>query len=113
MDFARSKGGSLFQTGLMLWFSGSSVHMWSLMMTGMALTNPLKELMSMKQTFKRFDDGKADLLMPMLMFVGVQLICMFMGLYKLNSMGLLPTTSADWLSYLPSRIYEEQSAFDI
>ena len=113
MDFAKSKGGSLFQTGLMLWFSGSSVHMWSLMMTGMALTNPLKELMGMKQIFKRFDDGKADLLIPMLMFAGVQLICLCMGLYKLNVMGLLPTTSADWLSYLPRREYDEHSAFDM
>ena len=82
----------------------------------------------MSKLAKKFrNGGKADLLMPILVFLAVQVVCLGMGMYKLNIMGsfnfhfvfhfdhfkqigLLPTTSADWLSYLPERVFDENSA---
>ena len=44
----------------------------------------------------------ASLLYPYkLMYVGVNLASMCLGLWKFNKMGLLPVTAADWQHLLP------------
>lgn len=51
-----------------------------------------------------------DLTAQKLAFVGAQLIGVMIVLWKLNAMGLLPLTSADWVSLLPALIPAEQSS---
>ena len=51
-----------------------------------------------------------DVRVPRLLFVAVNLAGIAVALYKLAMMGLLPVTSADWLSYLPLKAPIEYSA---
>lgn len=44
MDIAWAPGKSLFMTGFMMYMSGSTVHIFSIMITAMALFNPIKAL---------------------------------------------------------------------
>ena len=46
-----------------------------------------------------------------LTFIAVQCVALSLGIWKLNKMGLLPLTSADWAaSMLSLQTYEETSA---
>lgn len=55
------------------------------------------------------DDGTIDLLMPKLMYIGYNLLFFGMGVWKCWKLGLLPTTSADWMSYLVTPAIAESS----
>jgi hypothetical protein len=33
-------------------------------------------------------------------FLGLQLVTIALGIYKVNGMGLLPTTTSDWLAFM-------------
>ena len=50
-----SPGKSLLMTGFMLWMSGSTLNIFSIMMTGMALWNPVKSVIGIGTTFSKFD----------------------------------------------------------
>lgn len=110
MAVAFAPGKNLLSTAFMLWMSGSSIQIFSIMMTGMALINPIKALAQLNGTFSRFEgDGGVDTKIPKLIFIGMQVLSLAVALYKCSSMGLLPTTSADWLSNIPVNIFPESS----
>ena len=62
-------------------------------------------------TFKRFEGDGVDTLMPTLIYIGLQLALLAVALWKCNSMGLLPMTSADWVSSIPIRETMESTIF--
>lgn len=111
MNIAYGPGKNLLSTAFMLWMSGSSIQIFSIMMTGMALLNPIKAIFSVNDTFRAFEreDG-VDLKLPKLIFLGLQLLSLAVGLYKCSTMGLLPLTSADWIGYLPN-VHFKETAF--
>ena len=41
-----------------------------------------------------------NLLQPKLLYTALSVVGLAMGIYKVNSMGLLPVTSADWVTLL-------------
>lgn len=47
-----------------------------------------------------FENQDADILLPKLAWVGLQVVGVAMGVYRLGTMGLLPLASADWTSLL-------------
>jgi hypothetical protein len=109
-NIAYSPGKNLLTTAFMLWMSGSSIQIFSIMMTGMALWNPLKALFSLNEPFRPFEkDEGVDLKMPKLIFASLQILAFGVGLYKCSTMGLLPLTSADWVGYLPKVVFRETS----
>ena len=104
-DISYSPGKQLFQMGLMLWMSGSGIHIFSIMMTFMAMMSPVRGIMNMQATFKQFEGmEKVDLAMPKIIFVGLNLVGLSMGMYKLAVMGLLPLTAADWYQLVENRV---------
>ena len=84
----------------MLWMSGSTVHIFSMMFTMMALKNPIQSLLKVNAAFKSIDDGTVNLIKWKLLFVAVNLVGLAMALYKCNSLGLLPLKSSDWVHLL-------------
>lgn len=60
-------------------------------------------LLCVSAEFEKVDDGTVKLLVPKLIYVAVNCVFLGMGLWKCGKMGLLPTTSADYVSYLGSR----------
>ena len=42
---------------------------------------------------------KDKLLLPKAVFVGIQMVLLSLGLYKCQTMGLLPTSHSDWLAF--------------
>lgn len=111
MSIAYAPGGSLFTTAIMLYMSGSSIQIFSIMMTGMSLLNPLKAIFGVNQAFSKFEKEEGvDLKLPKLIYLAIQILALGMALYKCSTMGLLPITSADWTNLIPSKVYQEISA---
>jgi hypothetical protein len=58
-------------------------------------------LLEMFVVFDPFKDARTDILLPKLLFIAMNFAALGLGLYKLNSLGLLPTHASDWVSSLP------------
>ena len=97
MTVAMKPGQQIAMQAFMLWMSGSQLNMFSINVTTSAILSPLSAIFSMDAAFRAFG-GDVDLQMPKLIFVGLNLVFLGIGLYKMSSMRLLPTTSADWTS---------------
>ncbi|RHY21372.1 hypothetical protein DYB25_003553 [Aphanomyces astaci] len=100
-EIAQAPFKGLFQTGLMMYMSGSSINIFSIMITAMAIFNPLKALFNVNGAFASLEDGKMNLAQSKVTFVVANLVAIGVALYKCGTMGLLPTTSADWTWLLP------------
>lgn len=82
--------------------------MFSISVTTMAIVAPLSAVFSVDRTFAHLKE--VDLFLPKLMFLGLNLVFLGVGLYKMSSMRLLPTTSADWTSKIVWKdMYEASS----
>lgn len=83
----------------MMWMSGSQLNIFSINTTTTAIISPLTTIMSLDKTFAHLEDPNAEtnyLLTPKLIFLALNVVWLCIGLYKMSSMRLLPTTSADW-----------------
>lgn len=109
MGIATSPGKQMLMTGLMLWMSGNSLQIFSIMMLGMAFWTPIQKLMTVNSAFARFRDSGVDLIMPKLIYIALNLAGMGLALYKCNSLGLLPTSPADWVQMRTVQPYQEFS----
>lgn len=92
---------SLPMSAIMTWFSGSSIQIFSIMMTGSLFWTPIKILMDPFAPFKPLETEKTHdrLWMPKMVFLLGQVLSIVLGIIKLQYMGLLPTTSSDWLAW--------------
>ncbi|CAJ0849981.1 1370_t:CDS:2 [Entrophospora sp. SA101] len=101
-DAALSPGKNIPMNVFMLWMSGNGVQIFSVMITGMLLVQPIKALMNIDSVFERYESSKTKpyLIWPKLLYVFFQFLIMSLGLYKCSSMGLLPTATSDWLAFM-------------
>jgi hypothetical protein len=79
-------------TGIMMYMSGNSLQMFSIMMVVMAFKNPLVGLLATNTAFEKFESEgtKAKLLGVKLVYVAMQILALALGVWKVNGMGLLP-----------------------
>lgn len=61
--------------------------------------------------FDTVNDGVIDLTQPKLIYCLGNCISIALAIYKCGSLGLLPTTSADWTWLLPVKLSTEYSVF--
>ncbi|KAL2263991.1 hypothetical protein VTK26DRAFT_3775 [Humicola hyalothermophila] len=96
---------SLPMTAIMMYMSGNSLQIFSIMMVFMAFKNPIMGILSTNQAFERFktDTNKAKIFQVKAAYVAMQLVALALGIWKVNSMGLLPTTRSDWLAWETQR----------
>ncbi|KAF9099597.1 hypothetical protein BGX23_000640 [Mortierella sp. AD031] len=107
-DTALAPGKQLPMQAFMLWMSGNSVQIFSVAITAMLMFSPIKALMSMSQVFERYETPSpvkvsfmdSKLALPKATFVALQLLTILFGMYKLDAMGLLPTSHSDWLAFM-------------
>jgi hypothetical protein len=83
---------SLPMTAIMMYMSGNSLQIFSIMMVYMAFKNPIVGLLGTNQAFERFetDSNKAKMIQVKLAYVAMQLVALALGIWKINQMGLLP-----------------------
>jgi hypothetical protein len=100
-EVALAPAKGLPMTAIMMYMSGNSLQIFSIMMVFMAFKNPLVGLMNTNQAFERFQtEGNAGkMLQTKVVYVAMQLLALAVGVWKVNTMGLLPTTRSDWLMW--------------
>ncbi|KAF9979072.1 hypothetical protein BGZ73_006309 [Actinomortierella ambigua] len=106
-DMALAPGKQLPMQAFMLWMSGNSVQIFSVAITAMLMFSPIRAILNMSQVFDRFESAstvkqsftESKLYLPKLTFIAMQLLSILLGMWKLNSMGLLPTSHSDWLAF--------------
>lgn len=83
---------SLPMTAFMMYMSGNSLQIFSIMMVVMAFKNPLMGLVNTNQAFERFNTESisGQLIQVKLLYVVCQLVALAVGVWKINNMGLLP-----------------------
>ncbi|MBA0597882.1 hypothetical protein Gorai_007666 [Gossypium raimondii] len=92
--------------GFMMWMAGSTVHLFSIGITFSALWQPISALQGVGKVFEPYKDNKVELLGPKLLFIALNLGGLALGVWKLNTLGLLPTHASDWVSSLsPAQVY--------
>lgn len=79
-------------TAIMMYMSGNSLQIFSIMMVFMAFKNPLMGLMNTNQAFERFntESNSAQMLQVKFVYVAMQILALGVGIWKVNAMGLLP-----------------------
>jgi hypothetical protein len=93
---------SLPMTLFMLWMAGNDIHIFSIMMTFMAITGPLTALGQTTSIFQMFADDtsvRSDVTKGKLVYVACCLVAFVVGLTKLHWMGLLPIAASDWVDH--------------
>ncbi|KAG0056854.1 hypothetical protein BGZ83_003148 [Gryganskiella cystojenkinii] len=117
-DVALAPGKQLPMQGFMLWMSGNSVQIFSVAITAMLMFSPIRAIMTMSQVFERYETVSpvkvsfmdSPLALPKLTFVAMQILTILLGMWKLNAMGLLPTSHSDWLAFLDPKTSIEFTA---
>lgn len=93
MGVAVKPGQQILMNVFMMYMSGSTLNIFSISTTSMAILSPLTSIFMLHKTFEKYD---VDTTTPKLIFVALNLVWLAVGTYKLTAMRLLPTTSADW-----------------
>jgi len=83
---------NLPMTAIMMYMSGNSLQIFSIMMVYMAFKNPIVGLMATNQAFERFetDSNRGKMMQVKLAYIVMQLVALGLGVWKVNGMGLLP-----------------------
>lgn len=82
----------------MLYMSGSTLSVFSIMMLVSCVYAPFAALAKVTKLFPA--DKQVDVMVPRLIYVAVQLGQLCFAAYKLDGMGLLPTYASDWMSQM-------------
>ena len=79
-------------TAFMMYMSGNSLQIFSIMMVLMAFKNPAMGLMGTNQAFEKFESEglKSKLAMVKGVYVVMNILGLALGIWKINGMGLLP-----------------------
>lgn len=93
MSIATKPGQQILMNAFMMYMSGSTLNIFSISITSMAILTPLTSLFTIDSAFANLE---LDTQTPKLIYAACNLAWLALGLYKMSSMRLLPTTSADW-----------------
>lgn len=86
----------------MSYMSGTSLQIISIMTALMLLSGPIKAIFQVKSSFKPVLGPSvtvSKISAPIALYIVCQFALMYIGFQKLNSMGLLPNTRSDWLTW--------------
>ncbi|KAF9885691.1 hypothetical protein FE257_012673 [Aspergillus nanangensis] len=112
-EIALAPSKQIPMNGIMMYMSGNSLQIFSIMMVFMLFKGPIQGLISTNTVFAKFDtEGtRSKLLGVKAIYVVMQLLLLALGVWKVNAMGLLPTTRSDWLAWESERQPLERAYF--
>ncbi|KAL9098219.1 MAG: hypothetical protein Q9163_006082 [Psora crenata] len=112
-ELALAPAKALPMNAIMMYMSGNSLQIFSIMMVFMLFKTPITGLMQTQQVFRKYEtEGNRESMMAVKgCYVLMQLLALGLGVWKVNGMGLLPTTRSDWLAWEVERKPLERAVF--
>ncbi|KAL1968563.1 hypothetical protein VTN77DRAFT_1773 [Rasamsonia byssochlamydoides] len=112
-EIALAPSKQIPMNAIMMYMSGNSLQIFSIMMVFMLFKGPIQGLLNTNATFAKFETDaiRAKLRGAKAVYVLMQLVLLGLGVWKVNSMGLLPTTRSDWLAWESEREPLERAYF--
>lgn len=111
---ARSNYSSILMNIVMNYMSPNDVQIIPIMMLAMLFINTFKEIMLINGKFNNLNDSidgevdEYDLILMKLVYLLSCLINLIIGIWKLNSMGLIPNKQSDWLPFESKLLSKEK-----
>ncbi|KAL8927467.1 MAG: hypothetical protein Q9208_002272 [Pyrenodesmia sp. 3 TL-2023] len=104
-EVALAPAKQLPMNAIMMYMSGNSLQIFSIMMVFMLFKNPLQGLLQTNQVFAKYETPRTRSKMWVVkaVYVLMNLVALALGIWKVNGMGLLPTTRSDWLAWETQR----------
>lgn len=84
----------------MMYMSGNTIQIFSLMMTISGIAGPIQAILKSGDAFPQDEEGQLDTFGPRLVYCLIHFCQFAFAVYKLNAMGLVPTHASDWVSAL-------------
>jgi ER membrane protein complex subunit 4 len=112
-EIALGPAKQLPMQGIMMYMSGNSLQIFSIMMVYMLFKNPIQGMMQTNSVFSKFESAgtSAQIWGIKAVYILMQFLLLALGVYKVNGMGLLPTTRSDWLAWESERQPLERAYF--
>ncbi|RMZ92541.1 hypothetical protein DV736_g206, partial [Chaetothyriales sp. CBS 134916] len=112
-EIALGPAKQLPMQAIMMYMSGNSLQIFSIMMVYMLFKNPIQGITQTNTIFTRYEGAgtAAQIWGIKAVYVLMQLLLLALGVYKVNAMGLLPTTRSDWLAWEWERVGLEKAYF--
>ncbi|KAJ5081737.1 hypothetical protein NUU61_010001 [Penicillium alfredii] len=112
-EIAMGPSKQLPMNAIMMYMSGNSLQIFSIMMVFMLFKGPIQGLINTNAVFAKYDTETTHsrMLGVKAVYVLMQLALLALGIWKVNAMGLLPTTRSDWLAWESEREPLERSYF--
>ncbi|KAF2153289.1 hypothetical protein K461DRAFT_286068 [Myriangium duriaei CBS 260.36] len=104
-EVAIAPAKALPMSAIGMYMTGNSLQIFSIMMVFMLFKTPVTAIMGIQSQFAKFESeaNNTKLLGAKLVFIATNLLSLALGIWKVNGMGLLPTTTSDWLAWETAR----------
>ncbi|GMM54236.1 chaperone [Maudiozyma humilis] len=102
---------SLPMNFFMSYMSGTSLQIIPIMAALMLLSGPIKAIFGIRDAFKPVLGNSrtiSTIRLAMVLYIIGQGLLMYIGIRKLNQMGLIPNTKSDWLAWEPHMDYTKK-----
>lgn len=94
-----------------MYMTGNSLQIFSIFMVFTLFKTPITAILSIPRAFAPYETPgtSSRLLVVKLVYVLTNLMMLALGIWKVNGMGLLPTTRSDWLAWEGERTWSERA----
>ncbi|KRX02435.1 hypothetical protein PPERSA_10052 [Pseudocohnilembus persalinus] len=100
--FATGDKSQFFMAIFMMYMTGGTLNIFTILFTFQFLYNPTKAIFSTNTAFQQFEGKGIPLLKFKLYYIGMKSLILSVALYKLYNLGLLPLSPSDWVDLVPS-----------
>ena len=81
----------------LMYMSGSTISIFSLMMVGLLMYRPISALLTSKEFYKQLRGDQRAL--QMFVYLLANVASLVLGLYKCDMLGILPIYASDWIKF--------------
>ncbi|KAL1592345.1 hypothetical protein SLS60_011423 [Paraconiothyrium brasiliense] len=94
-----------------MYMTGNTLQIFSIFMVFTLFKTPLIAALNLQKTFAPFETPgtSSRLIMVKIVYLLTNALMLGLGIWKVNAMGLLPTTRSDWLAWEAERSWSEMA----
>jgi hypothetical protein len=94
-----------------MYMTGNTLQIFSIFMVFSLFKTPVLAVLAIQRSFAPFETpaNSTKLLGVKAVYVLTNLLMLCLGIWKVNQMGLLPTTRSDWLAWEGQRSWSERA----